>query len=241
MIPNKEKEGCHYFAVKKLSLPISFLEQKINLNLIKKYVKIRIFVELPSGKDNILEFNQYMKSDKMRYFIYAHIQSLIKKIDGYANNPEKFSTTKISEHIPCRYSISIIWAFDYIENKHTLYGGKDYMKKFCESLTEHPKLIDDFENKKMLPLTKEEFKLHQDTRNCYFCRKRILQNLVENKNSPKVTYHRISTSKHRGSAHSTCNLKFNVPNEIPVVFHNGSNHDFHFIIKELANKFQGRF
>ena len=31
------------------------------------------------------------------------------------------------------------------------------------------------------------------------------------------------------------NLKFNVPNEIPVVFHNGSNYDYHFIVKELAN------
>ena len=43
MIPNKEKEGCHYFAVKKLSLPISFLEQKINLNLIKKICKNKDF------------------------------------------------------------------------------------------------------------------------------------------------------------------------------------------------------
>ena len=30
-------------------------------------------------------------------------------------------------------------------------------------------------------------------------------------------------------------------NEIPVVFHNGSNYDYHFIIKELANEFQGQF
>ena len=26
-----------------------------------------------------------------------------------------------------------------------------------------------------------------------------------------------------------------------VVFHNGSNYDYHFIIKELANKFEGQF
>ena len=34
---------------------------------------------MPSEKDNILEFNQYMKSDKMAY-IYADIESLIKKM-----------------------------------------------------------------------------------------------------------------------------------------------------------------
>ena len=45
----------------------------------------------------------------------------------------------------------------------------------------------------------------------------------------------------RGAAHSTCNLKFNVASEIPVVFCSGSNYDYHFIIKELANKFEEKF
>ena len=46
------------------------------------------------------EFKQYMKSDKMPYIIYADIESLIRKVDGCANNPENSSTTKIREHIP---------------------------------------------------------------------------------------------------------------------------------------------
>ena len=71
---------------------------------------------MPSEKNNILEFNQYRKSDKMSYIIYADNESLIKKIDGCANNPEIFFTTKIREHIPCGYSIITIWAFDHIEN-----------------------------------------------------------------------------------------------------------------------------
>ena len=28
-------------------------------------------------------------------------------------------------------------------------------------------------------------------------------------------------------AHSICNLRFNVPSEIPVFFHNESNYDYH--------------
>ena len=63
---------------------------------------------MPSENDNILEFNQFMKSDKMPFIIYADIESLIRKIDGWANNPENFSTTKIGEHIPCGYSMSTI-------------------------------------------------------------------------------------------------------------------------------------
>ena len=38
-------------------------------------------IPIPSENDNILEFNQYMKSDKMPYIIYSDIESLIKKID----------------------------------------------------------------------------------------------------------------------------------------------------------------
>ena len=90
-----------------------------------------------SQKDNMLQFNQYMKLDKMPYIIYTHLESLIKKIDWYANNQEKSPTTNIGEHIPCGYSMSALWAFESIEHKHTLYRGEDTVKKFCTSLKVH--------------------------------------------------------------------------------------------------------
>ena len=37
----------------------------------------------------ILEFNQYQKSDKTPFINYADVQSLMEKIDGCRNNPEK--------------------------------------------------------------------------------------------------------------------------------------------------------
>ena len=134
----------------------------------KKYVKTKIFcgIVIPSEKDKILEFHQYTKSYKMPYIIYADIESLIKKIDGCPNNPESSLTTKIGEHVPCGYSISTIWGFYHIEEKHTLYRGKDCMEKFCTSFREHAKNTIDFENRKMLPLTKEDLKSHQDAKVC---------------------------------------------------------------------------
>ena len=54
--------------------------------------------------------------------------------------------------------MSTTWAFSCIENKHTLYHGKDCLKNFLESLREHNKNIIDFEKKKMLPLIKEKLK-----------------------------------------------------------------------------------
>ena len=78
--------------------------------------------------------------------------------------------------------MSTISGFDYIENKHNLYRGKDCKKKFCESLREHAKNITDFEKKKMLPSTKEEVKSHQDAKVCYICGKRILKKISKSIN-----------------------------------------------------------
>ena len=93
----------------------------------------------------------------------------------------------------------------------------------------------------MLPLTKEELKSHQDAKVCYICGKKILKKLSKSRNYQKVRDHCHYTDKYRGAELSNCNLKFNVPNEIPLVFHNCSNYNYHFLIKELANEFQEKF
>ena len=38
-----------------------------------------------------------------------------------------------------------------------------------------------------------------------------------------------------------CNLRYKVPQEIPIVFHNGSTYDYYLIIKELVKEFEGNF
>ena len=58
-------------------------------------------IVMSSEISNILEFNKYVKLDQMPYIIYAEMESLIRNIDGYANNPEKSSTTKLGEDISC--------------------------------------------------------------------------------------------------------------------------------------------
>ena len=36
-------------------------------------------------------------------------------------------------------------------------------------------------------------------------------------------------------------MRYKIPKEIPVVFHNGSTYDYHFIIKELVKEFERNF
>ena len=102
----------------------------------------------------------------MQYIIYPNLECLVKKIDACENDPEKSSSTKTGEHIICRYSMSTIWGFDHIKNKHTLYRGNNCMKKFCNSLREHAQRIVVFEKKKMSLLTSKELKSHEDGKVC---------------------------------------------------------------------------
>ena len=80
--------------------------------------------------------------------------------------------------------MSTIWTVYNIKKKDTLFRGKDSTKRFCESFSEHAKNIIGFEKKKMLPLTKEEFKWHQDAKICYIWGKRILKKLTKS-----INYH----------------------------------------------------
>ena len=46
------------------------------------------------------------------------------------------------------------------------------------------------------------------------------------------------TNEYRGAALS---IKYSIPKKITITFYNGSNHDYHLIIKELAEEFKGQF
>ena len=114
-----------------------------------------------------------------------------------------------------------------IENKRSSYSGKDCRKNFYSSLREHATNIINFEKNKMLLLTKQELKSKQVT----FVEKDLKKKLAKYKNHCKVIDHCHYTGKYRGGTHTIFNLRFNVPNEIPIVFYNRSNYDYHFIIK----------
>ena len=63
---------------------------------------------MPTEDTKTLVFNQYQKSDKEPFIIYADLVCLVGKIDGCKNNPKNWSTTKVVEHIPSVFSVSLI-------------------------------------------------------------------------------------------------------------------------------------
>ena len=139
--------------------------------------------------------------------------------------------------------MSTLLSFKSIESKNDVDRGKDCMKKFCESLREHTKQIINFEKKKMKLFTNEQQVLYENTMIYHICKEKLENKYAKYEKYSRGRDHCHYTRKYRGAAHSNlkCNVKFNVPNGIPVVFHNLSNYDYHFILKELAEEFEGQF
>ena len=61
---------------------------------------------------------------------------------------------------------------------------------------------------------------------------------MKDKKYRKVRDHCHYKAEYRGVAHSICDLKYSVPKKTDIAFHNGTNNDYHLIIKELAEEFK---
>ena len=204
-------------------------------------------IVMPKKDNNKIKYNQGEKSIKLPFIIYADLVCLLEKIDTCYNNPEESSTTKINHHTPSGYSIFTHCSFNKSKNKLIYYRGADCMKRFCKDLKEHAKKIINCEKKDMIPLTKEEKEDYNNQKVCYICKKEFItsdtieSSSLEGNKHYKVRDHCHYTGKYRGAAHNICNLRYKIPKDIPIIFHNGSTYDFHFIIRELVKEFEGNF
>ena len=84
----------------------------------------------------------------------------------------------------------------------------------------------------MIKLTDVLKREHKEARNCHICLKEF--NDPQNR---KLRDHCHYTGLCRGATHNNCNLKYRIPENIPVVFHNLSGYNTHLFIKELGKKF----
>ena len=99
MISNEEKEGWHYLALKKFALLhgrsfrgdfyclscFLFLKQKINLNIMKKYVKIKPLAELQYYQKN------YADIESLNRWICKYSRKFLNSKNWRANSLEIFS------------------------------------------------------------------------------------------------------------------------------------------------------
>ena len=84
----------------------------------------------------------------------------------------------------------------------------------------------------MVMTEEDESRFQKDT-TCHIC------NLPIRTNQVKVRDHCHLTGKYRAAAHESCNINFKLTRTIPVIFHNLSSYDAHFLIEDISNAFDG--
>ena len=191
-------------------------------------------LKMPDEDNKILKYISGEKSLQALFIIYADLECLLTKINTCLNNPENSYAEKKATHRPSSYSLVTCCWFDKSKNEQKYYRGKDCMKIFCKGLKDQAMKIINYEKKEMTPLTDKENESYENQEICHICKK-------EFSTDNKVRDHCHYTGKYTGAAHNNCNLDYKIPKEIPVVFHNGSTYDYHFIIKQLARELKGNF
>ena len=246
-------KNWHYLTVKNLSgllrgIASNYVGDFYCLNCFHSYKtknklkahKIFVYchVEMPTKDNNAIKYNQGEKSIKLPFIFYADLECFLEKMSTCYNNPEKSSTTKINKHTPSSYSLFTYCSFDETKNKLDSYRGEDCMKKFCKDFREYATKIINYDKNDMIPLIKKEEENQNNQKVCCIYKKEFDMNYKKNY---KVRDHCHYAGKYRGAAHNICNLRYKIPKEVPVVFHNGSTYDYHFKTKELVKEFEGNF
>ena len=65
--------------------------------------------------------------------------------------------------------------------------------------------------------------VYENTIICHICNEEL--------GKDRVRDHCHPTCKFKGAAHEGCNLKYKIPKFLPVVFHNLSGYDSHYLLK----------
>ena len=89
--------------------------------------------------------------------------------------------------------------------------------------------------------TKEQRELYENLKIWYISIENFENRYLKDKKYCKVRGYCHYTGEKRGAAHGICNLEYSVPKKNSIVLYNGSNYDYHFIVKELAEEFKKQF
>ena len=197
---------------------------------------------MPDEDNKTLKYNHGEKSLKVPFIVYADLKCLLQKTCSYQNYLEKSCAERKAKHIPSGDAWCTISSFDASKNERGYYREQD--KKFFEDFRNGAIKIINYKEKEMISLTDEETKSYEKQKVCRICKKEFITDKNdENKFElhHKVRDHCHFTGEFRGAAHNICNLRYKISKEIPVVFHNGSTYDYHFMIKKLEKEFDGQF
>lgn len=188
-------------------------------------------VRLPNDTNKWLSFANLQRKERLPFAVYADLECILENTSAeekVKNKHHHHRVFSVGYYVSCSYDKSL--------SKYHGYRGKDCIAWFVNQLKELALRVEKIllANVPMKELTPEELKIFQENKECHICEKPFV------KDDLRVRDHCHLTGQFRGVAHSECNLNYQHSFFIPIVFHNLSGYDAHFIIKEVATAFEGK-
>src|SRR5271157_5394427 len=182
----------------------------------------------------MLQFENYNRSMRVPFIVYADFESFIKPIDSCRPNPRESYTNKYQKHTPSSFCYYVKCFDDSVyAQQPVVFTAKseddDVAQIFVDKLEDDIKRIyNQFKFPNKMIFTKVDVKMYNDSTMCHICGGEFSED-----DNAKVRDHCHLSGKFRGAAHNSCNLNYKPPKFFPVVFHNLSGYDTHLFIKKL--------
>ncbi|XP_025163396.1 uncharacterized protein LOC112590598 [Harpegnathos saltator] len=189
-------------------------------------------ITLPNDDNKWLSFTNYCRKERVPFVVYVDLKCILEKAprekqtSSYAY--QHHNVFSIAYYVRCSYNESL--------SAYRCRRDPDCISWFVKELEELAHRVKDIlsANVSMETLSKEQWETFRNATLCHVCEKSFA------KDDTCVPDHCHLTGRYRDPAHSNCNLNYRVSYCIPVVFHNLSGYDSHFIIKDIATTFEGK-
>lgn len=195
-------------------------------------------IEMPPVGNNYETFKNYKNQIKIPFIVYADTESLLKEPETEVFNPD-YSTHAYQHHE--MHSIGYHFKCENDESKsyYASYRGANCAEWFMEELKKIANEVFEFleDKKPMNVLSDEEERAFNESNVCHICKKSFMNEQTET-DMIRVRDHCHITGLYRGAAHQSCNLKYQISRNIPVVMHNFSGYDSHLLVRKLGSNKQ---
>jgi len=168
-------------------------------------------------KSSGLTFRNFNRTERLPFVVYVNLKCTLEKKEGQIVQPTPINIIRrLGYYVSCAYNNSL--------SSFKSYRGEDCIAWFVNELHDLAHRVKAILTTvvSMTDLSWEEF---HHTVKCHMCEKPF------EPEDMRVREHCHLTGRYRDPTHLSCNLNYKDSHIIPVIFHNLSGYNTHFIIK----------